>query len=171
VRRPIVEEQLERVAAPVPTSRSERGLLPAPRPPARILVADDDDTFRGALGDALAQAGYEVVEVADGDAALETLAAAADGLAPAPDVVVLDVMMPGYSGLGILKVMRRFAQPPPTLLVTAFADRSLDVLAKNLGAIDVLRKPVAIDDVLCAVLEAAKRRQHHDDRQVRSVRG
>jgi CheY-like chemotaxis protein len=123
----------------------------------RILVADDDETFRGALGDALARAGYEVAEVADGAAALEILAAAADGTAPAPDVVVLDVMMPGYSGLGILKVMRRFAQPPPAVLVTAFADPSVNVLAKNLGAFRVLRKPVELDDVVGAVLDATRR--------------
>ena len=126
--------------------------------PATIFLVDDDASFRGVLASVLASHGYAVVEAGDGAAALEWLATVADGEGTPPDVVVLDVSMPGYSGLGILRAMRGFAARPPTLIITGFHDRSVDVLARNLGAARVLHKPVDLDDVLGAVLDAIVRR-------------
>ncbi|MBX3212488.1 MAG: response regulator [Labilithrix sp.] len=119
-----------------------------------VFLADDDDLFRAVLKDELIAHGYAVEDVSDGAQALELLAMAADGLAAPPDVVVLDVRMPGYSGLGVLNVMRRFAKRPPTLLLTAVPDTSIDVLARTMGAFGVLHKPVELDDILDAVEEA-----------------
>ncbi|MBX3260499.1 MAG: response regulator [Labilithrix sp.] len=119
-----------------------------------VFLADDDDLFRAVLREELLAHGYAVQDVSDGAQALELLAMAADGLAAPPDVVVLDVRMPGYSGLGVLNVMRRFAKRPPTLLLTAVSDTSIDVLARTMGAFGVLHKPVELDDVLDAVEEA-----------------
>ncbi|MBX3197882.1 MAG: response regulator [Labilithrix sp.] len=119
-----------------------------------VFLADDDDLFRAVLRDELIAHGYAVEDVSDGAQALELLAMAADGLAAPPDVVVLDVRMPGYSGLGVLNVMRRFAKRPPTLLLTAVPDTSIDVLARTMGAFGVLHKPVELDDILDAVEEA-----------------
>ena len=124
----------------------------APRPLA--FVADDDGAFRAVLRRELGALGYDVVEAADGEQALEALALAADGDAPIPDVIVLDVCMPGYSGLGILRALQRFGDPPPTFLVTGFDDRSVDVLGRNLGAIRVFHKPVDLDEVLGAIARA-----------------
>ncbi|HSO33511.1 MAG TPA: response regulator [Labilithrix sp.] len=126
--------------------------------PATIFLVDDDDSFRRLLAKQLVAHGYAVVEAGDGAAALEWLAITADGEGTPPDVVVLDVSMPGYSGLGILKAMRGFAARPPTLIITGFRDSSVDVLARNLGAARVLHKPVDLDDVLDAVLDAILRR-------------
>lgn len=121
-----------------------------------VLLADDDDDFRRGMRRVLVQHGYDVLEASDGAQALELLAAAADGLTAQPDVVVLDVMMPGCSGLGILAATRRFAHRPSTLLLTGFTDPSLEVLARRYGAARVLHKPVDLDEVLDAVLEGAK---------------
>ncbi|MDF2693945.1 MAG: glnG4 [Labilithrix sp.] len=116
-----------------------------------IFLADDDDLFRAVLKEELIAHGYAVEDVSDGAQALELLAMAADGLAAPPDAVVLDVRMPGYSGLGVLNVMRRFAKRPPTLLLTAVPDTSIDVLARTMGAYGVLHKPVELEQVLHAI--------------------
>jgi DNA-binding response OmpR family regulator len=123
------------------------------RPPT-VFLADDDELFRAVLKDELMAHGYAVEDVSDGAQALELLAMAADGLTAPPDVVVLDVRMPGYSGLGVLNVMRRFAKRPPTLLLTAVPDTSIDVLARTMGACGVLHKPVELHDVLHAIRHA-----------------
>jgi CheY-like chemotaxis protein len=125
---------------------------------AKILLADDDDFFRATLREELAAQGYEVIEVSNGAEALEELARAADARSTIPDVVVLDVCMPGLSGLGVLDVIRRFPRQPPTLLITGFADKSIDVFASRFGAYRVLRKPVDLDEVLAAVVDAAQRK-------------
>jgi DNA-binding NtrC family response regulator len=122
-----------------------------------VFLADDDDGFRGALRDALVARGCEVREASDGATALGLLASAADGSQPAPDAVVLDVRMPGCSGLGILNAMGKLPVMPPTLLVTGFRDPSVNVLAERLGVFRVLFKPLAVDEVLGVVFEAAKK--------------
>jgi CheY-like chemotaxis protein len=120
---------------------------------ATVLLADDDEGVRCVLKDLLTGEGYAVVEAADGAAALELLASAADGGMAFPDVVLLDFMMPGFSGLGILRVMRRLSRMPPTIIMTGFPDPSVDVLARNLGAVRVLRKPLAEARLKATVLE------------------
>ena len=129
-------------------SRTERGKT-------RIFVADDDDAFRAILRKIFTLHGYEVTEASDGADALEMLAAAADGEAEEPDVIVLDVNMPGYSGLGVLRAMRRFPRRPPTILVTAFEDASVDVLAQGFGAVCVLHKPLDVHQLLAAIRDIA----------------
>jgi CheY-like chemotaxis protein len=94
-----------------------------------IFVADDDDVFRRVVSRELVRLGYRVIEAADGASALEALAACADGLAPMPDLVLLDVCMPEYSGLGVLALLRRFEGAPPAFIVTGFNDVSVDVVA------------------------------------------
>ena len=121
-----------------------------------ILLADDDDLFRSALRPVLEEEGYAVLETSNGVETIELLAAAADGDGPVPDVLVLDVCMPGYSGLGVLSALRRFTERPRTLLVTGFGDPSIQSFASRLGALRVFRKPVDLDDLLHEILAAAK---------------
>ena len=118
------------------------------------LVADDDADARDAMCSLLVSEGYEVISLADGGAALEYLAEAADGKRASPDFLVLDFAMPGLSGIGLLRVLRRFGTVPPTILVTAFPDPSVDTFARAAGATRVLRKPVESEDVLAAVCAA-----------------
>ena len=124
-------------------------------PPATVLVADDDGALRAALRSILVQDGYDVVETSDGAETLSFLGDAADGHGVAPDILVLDVCMPELSGLGILSAMKRLSIPIPTIVMTAFSDRSVDVLAHKLGALRVLHKPFELEDVRAAVLDAA----------------
>jgi CheY-like chemotaxis protein len=128
-----------------------------------ILLADDDDSFRQPLREVLEEEGYAVLETANGVETIELLASGADGDGPIPDVIVLDVNMPGCSGLGVLSVMQRFAlRAPKVILVTGFVDPSIRAFATRLGAIHVMRKPVDLDLLLAEVLAAAKSCAAHD---------
>jgi CheY-like chemotaxis protein len=122
-----------------------------PRAPL-VFVADDDADQRTAVRMALEQDGCDVVEACDGDEALAVLAAMAD----APDVILLDFCMPGFSGLGVLRLLRRLGRIPPTYIVTAFRDESVSTLAERFGAAGVLYKPVDLDELCAAVRTAAK---------------
>ncbi len=121
---------------------------------ALVLVADDDAASRCAMRLILVEEGYEVLEQEDGAQALCSLATAADETRPLPDVLVLDFCMPGLSGIGLLKMLRRFARAPPTILVTGFPDASVDLFAHRLGVTCVLHKPVDADQLREAVATA-----------------
>lgn len=119
-----------------------------------IFVADDDDVFRRVLGLTLREQGYRVIEVSNGAAAMEALAAAADGFGPMPDLVVLDVCMPEYSGLGVLGLLRRLHRRPPTFLVTGFEDASIDQVGERRGATCVFHKPIDLEVLVTAIHDA-----------------
>ena len=123
--------------------------------PATVLVADDDPFARSAIHQILEELGYGVVEAANGTEALELLSRAADEGGTMPDVVLLDFVMPGFSGLGILRVMRRFESPPPTIVMTGFSDPTVETFASHLGAVCVLRKPLEEEELRAAILTAA----------------
>jgi len=131
---------------------------PVKRPvgdPATVLLADDDDTFRRTIRTILEEEGYAVLETSNGVETIELLASAADGLGPVPDVLVLDVCMPGYSGLGVLTTLQKFSARPATILVTGFTDPSVQTFARRLGAIRVIHKPIDLDDLLREIQAAA----------------
>ena len=121
---------------------------------ATVLIADDNEDHRQTLAAILAGEGYEVIEAANGVEALELLALAADGKRRRPDVLLLDFCMPGLSGIGLLRVLRRFARVPPSILVTAFPDKSVETFARNAGAMRVLRKPLNAQEICQSATEA-----------------
>ena len=102
-----------------------------------MLLAEDDRAIRHALERALTLQGYEVTAVADGDEAL------AQAHRTEPDVLVLDVMMPGMDGPAILARMR--ADPDlrhiPVIFMTAKADPREVARFRALSAIGVIAKP------------------------------
>src|SRR3954468_17092073 len=119
--------------------------------PERVLVVDDDALVRRMLTRTLAAEGFDVEHVADGGAAL----AAAE--ATAPDLVVLDVTMPGLDGLAVCRRLRANGLRGSVLMVTArdaVADR---VAGLQAGADDYLVKPFAVEE-LVARLHALLRR-------------
>jgi PAS domain S-box-containing protein len=105
----------------------------------RVLVVDDEPLNRALIEAILAPEGYVVEQAGDGLDALERLAAGAS------DVVLLDVMMPRLDGFGTLERIRERWPTLPVVVVTALGDRSARIRAIELGADDVLVKPV--DDV------------------------
>jgi len=119
-----------------------------------VLVADDDEDLRSLLAETLRADGYRVIEAPDGAELLEHLRAGLAGSGTHPDVVVTDVLMPKLSGLGVLDALRRAQWNVPVILMTVMGDGSVHTLARRLGAVRVLRKPLDIDDLRTAVLDA-----------------
>jgi two-component system, OmpR family, response regulator MprA len=117
----------------------------------RILIADDDDAIRSALRRALRLEGWSVDEAADG---AEALAAARRG---SPDAIVLDWMMPGVDGIGVLRALRDAGDRTPVLMLTARDGTASRVDGLDAGADDYLGKPFALDE-LTARLRALLRR-------------
>jgi two-component system nitrogen regulation response regulator GlnG len=119
-----------------------------PRPPARILVADDEPAIRWLLDRLLRQAGHAVTVVEDGAAALAT--AAAEPF----EVAFLDIRMPGLDGLEVLSRVR--AQSPDTavIVMTAHGSVRAAVEAMQRGAYDYLAKPFDNDEALLLVERA-----------------
>ena len=121
----------------------------------RVLLVDDDDDFRLALAETLTAEGYQVVDVPDGEAALATLDEAAKGRARAPDLVVLDLLMPRMSGVEVLQRLRKSRRwtDLPILVATAVNDQMLPV------RLDV---PIAFKPDLDGVLEAVRQQLARD---------
>ena len=116
----------------------------------RILVVDDDANIRTLLRRLLTTEGYSVDEAADGPAALEKVEA------QAPDLILLDIMMPGQDGLDVLEGMRR-TNDVPVILLTAKSEEADRVLGFRFGADDYVVKPFSTAE-LCARIAAVLRR-------------
>ena len=118
----------------------------------RILVVEDDRTLRQALSFNLTKEGYDVTTAADGEAALE--AARNTRL----DLVLLDVMLPGMSGVEVLRVLRRDGIGVPVIIVSAKGDEIDRVVGLKVGADDYVTKPFSRPELL-ARIEAVLRRK------------
>lgn len=125
----------------------------------RVLVANDGgEGFGGSLELELEALGYDVTQVSDGAQVLESLAWAADGQNGWPDVLVLDLRSSSFGGLDVLSGLRGFANLPPTLLVSARSDQSMDVTV-SLFEVQQTRQQLELNAVLAAVLAVACKRQ------------
>ena len=117
----------------------------------RLLLADDDRAIRESLERALELEGYAVTSVADGVEALSAIRRSP------PDVVILDVMMPGVDGLGVCRVIRADGLAVPILMLTARVEVDARVAGLDAGADDYLAKPFELEELL-ARLRALLRR-------------
>jgi two-component system copper resistance phosphate regulon response regulator CusR len=117
----------------------------------RLLLVEDSQRLRTTLVRALGRLGYAVDEARDGDEAMASV-----GVHPY-DAIVLDLMLPGKSGLELLETWRRRGDLTPVLILTALASVADRVRGLALGADDYLVKPFAIEE-LAARLEAVIRR-------------
>ncbi len=116
----------------------------------RILVVDDDRKIRAMLRRALSAEGYEVVTAADGYEALAVFDERQ------PDLVLLDVMMPGLSGIEVCRRLHELSSVP-VLLVTAKDDVSDRVQGLDAGADDYVVKPFALEELLARVRSQFRR--------------
>ena len=113
-----------------------------------ILIVDDDASLRTALGDYLSGAGY-AVRTADGAAAMDARMAEA-----VPDLVVLDVMMPGEDGLSIC---RRLQGRAPILMLSAMGETTDRIVGLEVGAADYLPKPFEPRELLARIRAVLRR--------------
>jgi two-component system, OmpR family, KDP operon response regulator KdpE len=117
---------------------------------ARILVVDDEPQILRSLRTTLASHGYDVQTAATGEEAL----AAMDGRLP--DLVVLDLVLPGLSGLEVCRRLRARSSLP-ILVLSARGDERDKVAALDLGADDYLTKPFGVNELLARIRAALRR--------------
>lgn len=111
-----------------------RSLTAITAPGSRVMVVEDDEHYRGLLEFQLADEGYEVVAFDNGRDALDALPNVV------PDVVLLDLIMPGLDGLTVLQRIRADDPRLPVVVLTAMDDPTVAVAARELGAVGVFRK-------------------------------
>jgi DNA-binding response OmpR family regulator len=116
----------------------------------KILVVDDDLTLLGLVSFALRQAGYLPVEAHDGPAALDVFAR------EQPDLVILDVNLPGLSGFEVCRRLRALG-PTPIMLLTVRNTEEDEVKGLDLGADDYLTKPFSPRSLLARVRALLRR--------------
>ncbi len=110
----------------------------------RVLVADDDPQLLRLVTRNLQLEGYDVVAVSDGQQALEQIEATA------PELALLDVMMPRLDGFSVCERVREFTSLP-IIMVTARGQDQDKVRGLDLGADDYLTKPFSVDELLARV--------------------
>src|SRR6266700_1302575 len=109
---------------------------------ASILIADDDAVARRLVENMVQKCGYETIVVESGDAALAALTAPD---APAIDAVILDLVMPGLDGMGVLAEIREAGLTVPVIVQTAHGGIDNVISAMRAGAADFVVKPVGVE--------------------------
>lgn len=115
---------------------------------ATILIVDDEKNMRWALDRALKQEGYETLTAADG---LEGLTVAQT---EHPDLIVLDLKMPGMDGLSALKKLREWNSQLPVIMITAHGSVETAIEAVKAGAFDYITKPFDVEEIKLVISKA-----------------
>jgi len=118
--------------------------------PTKILIVDDEKTIVDILAYNLKKEGYEIIEAHDGIKGLEL------ALSENPDLVMLDIMMPGLDGYEVCKRLRKESQVP-VIMLTAKAEEADKVLSFELGADDYITKPFGTREMLARVMANLRR--------------
>ncbi|HEX3786739.1 MAG TPA: response regulator transcription factor [Pseudonocardiaceae bacterium] len=117
----------------------------------RVLVVDDEPAVRESISRSLRFEGYQVELASDGNSALDTVRTGR------PDVVILDVMMPGLDGLETCRRLRAIGDRVPVLMLTARRNVGDRVAGLDAGADDYLVKPFALEELLARVRALLRR--------------
>jgi DNA-binding response OmpR family regulator len=118
--------------------------------PERILVVDDEPALLETLAYNLKNQGYEVITASDGPSALEA------ARKQAPDLVILDIMLPGMDGFEVCRILRQ-EMTTPVLMLTARDDEIDRVVGLEVGADDYLTKPFSMRELLARVKAMLRR--------------
>ena len=117
----------------------------------RILVVDDEVSQRELLGGFLESLGIHVEQAGSAEDALESIRGSV------PEMVLLDVRLPGMSGIDALPEIRKISADLPVLLITAYADLRQAVAAMKIGADDYLAKPLDLDELETVIFDSIGR--------------
>jgi two-component system response regulator TctD len=128
----------------------------------KVLLVEDDPTMRSTLERALRHRGMQVDSCGDGARAF------AAWLDAAPDVVVLDLTLPGLDGLEVLEQARREDMQTPVLILTARGTVGDRVIGLNSGADDYLPKPFDLDELVARLQALGRRRTESRGEQARN---
>lgn len=113
-----------------------------------ILIVDDEQSIRHSLAGVFLDEGFEVSEAADGESALSSIKE------KRPDVVLLDIWMPGLDGLETLSRLRQIDEGLPVIMISGHATIATAVKATQMGARDFIEKPLDLEATLLAVTKA-----------------
>jgi len=122
-------------------------------PSIKLLIAEDEKNLGVVLQKELSRLGHQVTLVHDAEAAIKTAGETEF------DVALLDIMMPGRSGLEVLRLLREQEQPPEVLMMTGHATVETALQAMKLGAYDYLTKPCHIRELEAIINKAYEKRQ------------
>lgn len=129
--------------------------------PVRVLIVDDEPPIRRLLRTSLGAQGYLIVEAADGAEAMAEV-----GRQP-PDLIVLDLGLPGMGGQEVIRRLRADGSTVPIIVLSSRMDEAGKVEALDLGADDYVTKPFGIDELLARIRAALRHRlQQQGERPV-----
>lgn len=127
----------------------------------KLLLVEDDQTLLDTLTLNLAREGYEVIRASDGIAALDL------AREHKPDLIVLDVMLPGLDGLTVCRTLRRETESPIVLL-TARSSEVDRIVGLDTGADDYIVKPFSLGELLARLRAVMRRGQHRTETKLQS---
>jgi DNA-binding NtrC family response regulator len=119
----------------------------------RVMVVDDDAVLRKLVSDQIGRMGFDSTPAASGEEALAALSRSDY------DVVLLDIRMPGLSGLDTLREIRKVEDAPEVIMLTADTSLGTGLEAMRLGAYDYLTKPAMLDEIETVVRKADEKRK------------
>jgi two-component system OmpR family response regulator len=125
----------------------------------RVLVVDDEDNVTHLVSSALRFDGFETVTADNGTSALAKVAETD------PDLIVLDVMMPGLDGLGVLQNLRSAGSQSPVIFLTARDTANDRIAGLRAGADDYVVKPFSVEELLARVHAVLRRAAPEDARE------
>ena len=126
-------------------------MIAVPRP-LRILIVDDEPAIRRFLRTSLGAEGYNLLEAESGEEALELLGR------NAVDLIVLDLGLPGVSGLEVIQRLREEGSSVPIVVLSSRTDEAGKVKALDMGADDYVTKPFGMDELLARIRAALRHR-------------
>jgi len=141
---------------PAASAETERNAVNDSLPKARILIVEDELPMRRALEDCLSHEGYRIMTASDGPDGLEK------ALQEKPDLLLLDVMMPGMSGFNVCASLRQAGSLVPVLMLTAKGQVNDRVQGLDAGADDYLIKPFSTEELLARIRALLRRKQRSE---------
>ena len=129
----------------------------------RILLVEDEENYRVPLAFSLRRDGFDVVQAADGVAAVEAFEAAGGAGGGAIDLVLLDLMLPRLSGIEVCRRIRH-TSTVPVIMLTARDSEADTVVGLRIGADDYVTKPYSYRELLARV-NAVLRRSHGEEQE------
>jgi len=126
----------------------------------RILIVEDEPEMRLGLTDNFEFEGYEVLTAGDGIEGLEK------ALTQEPDLIILDVMLPGISGFDVCKELKAKGSEVPIIMLTARGQEVDKVVGLELGADDYITKPFSVRELLARVKAVLRRIERNQGRQI-----
>ncbi len=117
----------------------------------KVMLVDDEQEFATTLAERLRMRGMDTVTAFDGEDALKMIPV------QKPHVIVLDIMMPGMSGLQVLGKIMEIAPGTPVILLTGIGSTTEGIAGMKNGAVDYLMKPLQIEELIEKIRAALKK--------------